>query len=178
MPFELPGVGLVYDAGELAALLKVSTYTVDRHRRLGLLHGRQVGRRVLFTASEVAAYLSGSGEPTRRAASPAPTISTPKPATPRKRSAPVPAADPAGLFGSLGLLPVPADPPAAPPKPIDKRAAREPRNTQERQIRKALEAAGGNRTIAAKRLRISSRTLYRKMESLGIDVPSSRGRKG
>jgi transcriptional regulator with GAF, ATPase, and Fis domain len=178
MPFELPGVGLVYDAGELAELLKVSTYTVDRHRRLGLLHGRQVGRRVLFTAQEVAAYLSGNGEPTRRAASPAPTISTPKPAAPRKRSAPVPAVDPAGLFGSLGLLPVPDDQPAAPPKPIDRRAAREPRNTQRRQIEKALTATGGNRAQAAKRLKISSRTLYRKMAELAIDIPSSRNRKG
>lgn len=173
MPFELPGVGLVYDAGELAALLKVSTYTVDRHRRLGLLHGRQVGRRTLFTASEVAAYLAGSGEPTRRAASPEPVAAIP---APRKKRAirPVPEVVDPSAFGSLGLLPVPADPPAAPPKPINPRAAREPQNVQKRQIEKALEAAGGNRTMAAKRLKISTRTLYRKMDALGIDVPSSR----
>jgi excisionase family DNA binding protein len=65
MPKELPGIGLVYELQEVAALLDVSVYTVQRDYRRGQLPGRKFGRRVLFTGAAIKGFLE-SGRPARR----------------------------------------------------------------------------------------------------------------
>lgn len=65
MPKELPGIGLVYELQEVAALLDVSIYTVQRDFRRGQLPGRKFGRRVLFTGAAIKGFLE-SGRPARR----------------------------------------------------------------------------------------------------------------
>ena len=46
---------------------------------------------------------------------------------------------------------------------------------ERRLIEQALAAAGGNRAEAARRLGISRRTIHRKIEEYGLDIPSRRG---
>ena len=47
----------------------------------------------------------------------------------------------------------------------------DPNPTEEAEsIRQALEQAGGNKTEAARRLGMSRRTIYRKIEKLGIET--------
>ncbi|MFA5727223.1 MAG: helix-turn-helix domain-containing protein [Saccharofermentanaceae bacterium] len=65
MPKELPGIGLVYDGQEIAALFGVSIYTIMRDYRLGRLAGRKFGRQILFTGDSIKAFLE-SGRPARR----------------------------------------------------------------------------------------------------------------
>jgi transcriptional regulator with GAF, ATPase, and Fis domain len=55
----------VYEGAEVAAMLEVSIYTIMRDYRLGQLAGRKVGRRILFTADSIKAFLE-SGRPARR----------------------------------------------------------------------------------------------------------------
>ncbi len=61
-------------------------------------------------------------------------------------------------------------PPA--PAPLDGITLAE---AERRMIEQALAAAGGNRAEAARRLGISRRTIHRKIEEYGLNIPSRRG---
>ena len=65
MPKEIPGIGLVYTSGEIAALLEVSLFTVGRAFRDGRLPGRRFGRNVLFTGDALKSFLEGRPAPRR-----------------------------------------------------------------------------------------------------------------
>lgn len=81
---------------------------------------------------------------------------------------PLPAALPAGMGGAFsplsslpgqpvggGAIPVPAAAAEAPPQSLE--------DVEIQTIRQVLDAAGGNISVAAKRLGISRNTIYRKL---------------
>jgi len=78
---------------------------------------------------------------------------------------------------TASAAPGPAPPPSAPePEPVVPSTGRlRPAPGDERSIiRSALEATGGNKSAAAKRLGVSRTTLWRRMRELGIDWPMYR----
>jgi len=53
-------------------------------------------------------------------------------------------------------------------EPVGEPAEKSLRDSERELIAAALEAAGGNRRMAAQRLGIAERTLYRKLKSYGL----------
>jgi len=83
-------------------------------------------------------------------------------------SGPMPAALPAGMGGAFGpLSSLPGQPVGAGANPVPAAAAEAPPQSLEdveiQTIRQVLDAAGGNISVAAKRLGISRNTIYRKL---------------
>lgn len=60
MPKDVAGIGMVYDAAELAQVLGVAESTIQRYWKIGRLPGQKVGAYTYFTADAVKNFLEGS----------------------------------------------------------------------------------------------------------------------
>ncbi len=73
------------------------------------------------------------------------------------------------LFRQPGLCPAASAAPPAPPEQQDAKSLKLSRHHAEREaVKTALERAGNNRTVAARLLGVSRRTLYNKLEEFGL----------
>jgi excisionase family DNA binding protein len=66
-PWEWEIVSEVFSKKQAAAFLKVSVETVNRNLKSGKLPYRKIGKRVVFTESDLAAFLDACAVPARTA---------------------------------------------------------------------------------------------------------------
>jgi len=183
MPIELQGVGLIYDLKEVAAMLKISTFTVLRDYRKGWLPGRKLGSRIVFTADAIKRFLETGSAPKRKAAQekqqtastgkPGPQAQPPKPhrlkmAVTKGDMAQAAAADDQTPATRSLFAPVEVEPPRNPPTEKDLE-----RQDEINAIMAAMKKTGNHRVNAAKELGYTKQTLWRKCKDYGLSFQKS-----